>query len=161
MWCQCHKGDSFHSNLSSPSTMALRNSPLWSRKDETCPPVTHLTSEPGQAFWSSSTECFGMYPSSWKMNTIKENSLAKLSFARTNALYMCLQRERTINNVAVIHICVERMASTCYKVGFQCKHTKIYPNRMIVQTSYATKQTPKNMRAYTRNWDINTKASYD
>lgn len=59
-----HQDSSFHCNLLSPSTMALRNSPLWRRKDETWPPVTHLTSEPGQAFCSSSTECFGIYPSS-------------------------------------------------------------------------------------------------
>ena len=57
--------DSFHSTLSRPSTIALRNSSLWRIKEETCPPVTHLTSEPGHAFWSSNTECFGMYPSSY------------------------------------------------------------------------------------------------
>ncbi|GKV34619.1 hypothetical protein SLEP1_g42982 [Rubroshorea leprosula] len=55
-----HEEDSFHSNRSSASTIALRNSPLWRRKEETCPPVTHLTSEPGHAFSSSKTECFGM-----------------------------------------------------------------------------------------------------
>lgn len=78
----CHNGDSFQFNLLSPSTMALRNSPLWRMKDETCPPVTHLTSEPGQAFSSSSTECFGMYPSSWTIISIRLQVMQWLKIAR-------------------------------------------------------------------------------
>ena len=47
-------------NLSRASTMALRNESLWSKKEDTWPPVTHRTSEPGHAFWSSMTECVGI-----------------------------------------------------------------------------------------------------
>lgn len=59
----CHNyddSDSLHCNLLRPSTMAFRNASLCRRKDETWPPVTHLTSDPGQALCSSKTECLGI-----------------------------------------------------------------------------------------------------
>ena len=56
-------------NRSSPSWIAFWKVLLCSMKEETWPPLTHLTSDPGHAACIFSTEWSGTYPSSWCATT--------------------------------------------------------------------------------------------